>query len=701
MNLRALAVPSILVFLALAFGQDRLPSMPGYGRYVEVGPQIGRSVVRGDLAVNWIEGGKAFTFFRGGKTWRYDVAKRQAEEFEPAGFEGGGEPGRPRRQRAWPGRGRQYDRAISEDGKKLALHKSSNVFIADADGSNEIQVTSDGSALSRIKYGAADWMYGEELDQSEAMGWSPDGSKLWFYRFDQRQVPDYFLTVRNLNTQNALNVEPYPKAGGANPIVDLFVYDLASKKTSQVPVRESGAGPDGMGCYVYAIRWSPFDDSLLFHRMNRLQNEMEFCAWSPSAGTVRTIVKEAWPTGWIDPEPARTYLDEHPDIDKAPGYRGFAVWTTHRSGFRNLGLLNLRTGELKPLTNHKFDVGGVVRIDLAAKRLFYTARSGAFPNLLQLHRIGLDGKGEARITDPALSHRVSVSPDGSRFVDVAEAIDVPPETRLLDEKGRVLEVLAKSNLEKFEQLELRRTERIEFLAADGKTKLYGRLNFPSQFDPSRKYPLLVSVYAGPDSGGDIERFDLPDRICELGFLVATFDSRGCNGRGKAVQDAVYRRLGIVEIDDQAAGVRHLSARPYVDSTRVGVFGTSYGGYAAAMCLLRYPDVFHAAMAASSVTDWRNYDTIYAERYMGTPQLNPEGYENGSCMKYAGNLRGRLLLFYGTQDDNVHPSNTYQLVRALRRQGKSFEVQIGPDEGHSGLGTERMMEFFIERLVLCP
>jgi dipeptidyl-peptidase-4 len=223
------------------------------------------------------------------------------------------------------------------------------------------------------------------------------------------------------------------------------------------------------------------------------------------------------------------------------------------------------------------------------------------------------------------------------------------------------------------------------------------LHFPSNFSPWKKYPLLVDVYAGPGTAGAHETFTMPNSLTEFGFLYATFDSRSASGRGKRFLDAIYLKLGTVEIDDQAAGVKSLWPHTYLDKTRVGIFGTSYGGNASALCLLRYPDVFCAACSSSPVTDFRNYDTIYTERYLWLPQENQEGYDAGSLMTYADKLKGRLMLYFGTADDNVHPSNAMQLIRALQRAGKSFDLQIGPDLGHSSINRERMMEFFIENL----
>jgi dipeptidyl-peptidase-4 len=251
----------------------------------------------------------------------------------------------------------------------------------------------------------------------------------------------------------------------------------------------------------------------------------------------------------------------------------------------------------------------------------------------------------------------------------------------------------------FAELGLKKAEMFSYTAADGKTTLHGLIQFPSTFDPARKYPALVSVYGGPEFA-DLtarETFVAPSALAEYGFLVLNLDSRGVPGMGKRMLDSLYLKLGQTEVDDIAEGVKALWNRPYLDKGRVGIFGTSYGGYTAVMELLRHPDVFTAAAASSPATDWRNYDTIYAERYMWLPQENKDGYDAGSAMTYAKDLKGRLLLYYGTSDNNVHPANSLQLIQALQAAGKSFDLQVGPDHGHSGVNQDRMMEFFIDAL----
>jgi dipeptidyl-peptidase-4 len=501
-----------------------------------------------------------------------------------------------------------------------------------------------------------------------------------------------------------VDAEPYPKAGAPNPVVDVLVYDVETKTTTRADIRDGKPFDDEVvGHYVYNVSWSPDGKELLFHRTNRRQNVLELAACDPATGRCRVVVREEWPTGWVENNPPMEFLED--------GKR--FLWTSERNGWKNLYLYDLSGKLLATLTDHPFECGRVVRVDEKAGVVDYLARSGDNPHKVQLHRVGLDGKRDRRLTDQAYHHAVHIAPDGKHFIDVAQTHDAPPVTRLAcaeeaagsagHGEGCVLDELSRSDLSKFESLGLRKVELLKFTAADGKTDLYGTLHFPSNFDPWKKYPLLVSVYGGPlpgtMGGASRETFTTPSGLTEYGLLVATFDARSGSGRGRRNLDAIYQKLGRAEIDDQAEGVKSLWDRPYLDKARVGIHGTSYGGYASIMCLLRHPDVYHAACASSPVTDWRNYDTVYTERYMWTPQGNKAGYDAASAMTYADKLEGRLMIFYGTADNNVHPSNAMQLIQALQRAGKSFDVQVGPDRGHSGIGIDRMMEFFIETLVM--
>jgi dipeptidyl-peptidase-4 len=678
-----------------SLAQDRLKTMPGYERFRKMSKEIPDSVKLGSLSVTWVQDGRAFEYQKDGKRYKYDIAERRAREVPaPAAGKASAQKGQGRRggvsRPERPERGRQFTTAFSPDGKWKAFYRDRNLWLSATNATNALAITTKGSEKTRVKYGTANWVYGEELDQNTAIWWSTNSRKLAFYRFDESQVRDYYLTLDETKFQDRLNVEPYMKVGTTNPTVDLLIYDLETRKTTRVDVREGKPFDDSViGHYIYAITWSPDGKELLFHRTNRRQNIMEFCAADPGTGKCRVLVREEWLPSWTENIPRLHWLRD--------GQR--FLWVSERSGWKNFYLYNLSGALLATVTAHPFEVADIVRVDEQAGLLYYTARSGDNPMKLQLHRVTLDGHGDRRLTDPAFHHSVNLAPDGQHFIDVAQTHDTPPVTVLRDAEGRLVAELARSDLRRFKELRLKPVELFKFKAADGDTDLYGMLDFPSDFRPRRKYPLLVSVYAGPATAGARETFTLPNALTELGFLVATFDSRSASGRGKQFLDAIYLRLGIVEVDDQAAGVMALWRRRYVDKRRVGMFGTSYGGTVSATCLLRYPEVFQAACANSAVTDYRNYDTIYAERYMWMPQENKAGYEAASVMSYATNLEGRLLLFYGTADNNVHPANALQLIQALQQAGKSFEVQVGPDQGHAAVNRDRMMEFFIQSLVL--
>jgi dipeptidyl-peptidase-4 len=671
--------------------------MPGYEQYRSMRGQISTSVKLGTLSVTWLEGGKAFEYRKDSKRYRFDIAKNEAAQIGSAATTQSAAPEPPsgrrgRRGVMGPERGRQFASALSPDKEHKATYRDRNIYLSDADGKNEIAVTTDGSATNRIKNGTASWVYGEELYQPTAMWWSPDSSRLAFYRFDEGKVPDFYLQMKQTTPRSSADVEAYPLPGDPNPLVDLLVYDVGQKKLTRVDVRDGKPFENSViGHYVYHVSWSQDGRWLLFLRANRNQNVVEFVRADPSTGECHVIVREEWPASWVETIPDAQFLKD--------GNR--FVWASQRNGFKNFYLYNLEGTLLATLTDHDFDADQIVSIDEEHGRLFYTAHGGDNPLKLQLHRVNLDGSNEVRLTDPAFHHTVDVAPDGAHFIDTAQTHDTPPVTRLIDADGKVLAELNRSDTSKFDRLGLQKVERFSFKAADGATELHGMLHCPSHFDPKGKYPTLVSIYAGPETNAARETFTLPNPLTEYGFLVASFDSRSAAGFGKKFTDAIYRKFGQTEIDDQAAGVRSLYDRPYFDRTRVGIFGTSYGGYASAMCLLRYPGVFAAACSSSPVTDWRDYDSIYTERYMGLPQENRSGYTAGSLMTWAKDLKGRLMLYYGTADNNVHPNNMMQFISALQRGGKSFDLQAGPDRGHSGINQDRMMEFFIQTLVLDP
>ena len=735
----AAGVAAALLVPSAAHAQDRLKSMPGYDQFTKNAPLYQGAVRSGSVlagafggrgggrggpggasgGVAWAADGKSVDYSFDGKRLRFDFATKTISDAPagdsaaaPAADATGGRGGRGGRGGAGgagaattrgcgnvvippPERGRQNPVAPSGDGKFLAHYHDRNVFVCAGDGTGEVPITTDGSEKDRIKYGTASWVYGEELGQTTAMWWNQGSTKLAYFRFDESKVPDFYITQDETKLQTKLDVEAYPKSGVPNPVVELFVYDVVAKKSTRIDVRDGKPFTnDVLGHYVYDVAWAPNGKDLLVHRMNRRQNVLELAACSAESGQCRPIVHEEWPTGWVENHPPMRFLADSNRF----------LWMSERNGFKNLYLYDLSGKLLQTVTNHAFEVAGILRIDEKANAIWYMARDGDNYMKLQLHRVGLDGKGEKRLTDPAFAHQVDVAPDGKHFIDVAQTHDKAPVSRVIDvATGKAIGELATSDVSLMEQRGLRKAEMYSYLAADGKTTLFGEIFFPVNFDPARKYPVLTGVYGGPESGSNVptETFTTGNAQTEYGFIVVQLSSRSAPGQGKRTLDAIYLKLGQTEMDDMAEGIKALWSRPYVDRNRVGIYGTSYGGYTSAMEILRHPEVFTVASAESPVTDWRHYDTIYTERYMWIPEENKDGYDKGSAMTYAKDLTGRLMLYYGTLDNNVHNTNMMQLVKALQGAGKSFELQAGPDMGHTALIGGRRMEFFIENLIQHP
>lgn len=679
-----------------ASAQSRIKSMPGYEQWAKVAPKIPGSVTLGAIGPEWAVDGKSFDYTMRGQRWRYTMRTGKLTVIDPP----------PRSVRAVaPGpaaspsetpyvfaRGRGADADVrSPDGLMRAFSRNLNLWIAPLAGGPEKQISTDGNVTARIRNGVGSYVYLEEFSVRSPVWWSPDSSKLAWMRYDESQVEDYFVPLDQTKTNDTILTEAYPHPGANNPVADLMVYDLKTGVTTRMDVRDGQPfNNDVVGHYVWSAQWTKDGAELLVDRADRRQKTIELAACAPLSGKCRAVVREQRPNAWAAIS-APTFL--------ADGKR--FIWASERSDYRNLYLYDLSGNLLVQLTNHPFDMVDVLKVDETAGYIWYTARSGDNYMKAQLHRVKLDGAGDRRLTDPAFHHRAVIAPDGKHFIDTAQTHDTPPVVRLMDAEGYAVEDISQSDTRDFDKLGLKRAELFTFMSADGVTPLHGLLQFPSNFDPTKTYPVLVNVYGGPSSNGASEMFQPASPLAEYGFLVVRMDARTAAGKGRKILDTVYQQLGVAEMDDFAAGIRSLASRAYVDSRRVGIFGTSYGGTVAATVLLRHPDLVQAASASSPVTDYRLYDSTYSERYLGLPQTDLAAYDRAAILTYASQLKGDLLLYFGTSDDNVHPKNALHLIRALQAAGKSFEVQVGPDKGHTGVDQDRMMEFFIDKLVLQP
>ncbi len=681
-NSISIAIVAIFAMTSLVAAQVNYQSptfqqLPGYKNYEKVSKAVEKINRIGRVKdVAWSVDGSVVTFKTRGQQKYFEIAKGKIVDGAYRGKTVSPKNFSPRGK--WDkkvGRALQADKETSPDKKWIATYKKYNITLRPAKGNSAkpIVVTSQGT--ERIRYGTACWVYGEELYQSRAMWWSPDSKKLVFYRIDETHMRDYHLTLNNaanpLDEKSDLYTKllsvRYPTAGQPNPKVSLQVYDLDSGKTSRIKIK----GPADQ--YLFNIHFAP-DGRLLMHRTNRRQNVLDVLAVDMKNLSYKTIVTERQST-WQNNLPMMYFLEDN---------RRF-VWETERTLWKHYELRDDDGNFINKITNHgNWPVFQILRLDEKAGFVYFTAFSDPVnPLNMHLHRVKLDGTAHKRLTSKMLNHTAfHISPNGKHFVTTFEGIDTPPATAIYDEHGNEIAVLAEKSDGKAKTINLTPSELFRFTADDGKTQIYGVLHKPSNFDENKKYPLIIDVYGGPQSNGPANVYAGKNKeYCEFGYLIAKIGNRGTANRGKAFESANYLNLGGVDIRDQAEGVRYLKKRKYVDGNRIGIFGHSYGGYMSAMAVLKYPDLFHVAVSGAPVTDWKNYDTIYTERYMQTPKENKAGYSDGSCLKYVKNLKGKLLLVHGLIDDNVHPSNTWQLVQALHDANKRFDLQVFPNNTH--------------------
>jgi len=578
----------------------------------------------------------------------------------------------------------------SPDFKKFAYSKGYDIWIYDLASKSEEPLTGGGS--EELMNGKTDWVYPEELSQRDAFWWSPDSQKIAYLQFDERAVYNFpiiheLTQDRKPAFETTLELERYPKAGQPNPTVKLFVIDVATKKTVEIKTESS---PE---VYLTRIVWRNDGTELFFQRLNRFQNRLELKAANPATGDVRTVLVE-------DEE---CFINLNNDFRQLSDNK-FFTWNSERTGWKHLFLYDYAGKLVSPLTKGDWEVGGISLVDEKNQWIYFTIADNVGLDT-QFGRVKFDGTKLARLTTEPGTHAVSIDPAGKYYLDNFSSLTVPPTANLYQSDGKLIRTTATTNNDKVKELGLQEPEIVTLKAADGKTNVYGILFKPADFDPNKKYPLYVQVYGGPShrNSNSYQTAGPKAQLAQLGYIVWELDGRGTTRRGKKFLAETYLKFGQVDVDDQAAGVKQLRERPSIDGSRVGMTGGSYGGYMTCMSILRYPDVYSVGVARSSVTDWRSYDSIYTERYMRTPQANKEGYEKGSALTYAKNLKGRLLLAHGTIDNNVHPANTIHLLDALQKEGKDFDMMYYPEHRH-GIGgynaqhlAKLTMEYFLRHL----
>ena len=581
--------------------------------------------------------------------------------------------------------GREQEAAFSPDGKRVGFVRGNNIYYVDLGDRSVHAVTEDGHP-NEIINGHADWVYEEEYGFTRAFEFSPDGSSIAYLRFDERQVPEYTMEIWGQKLYPSLYTYKYPKAGERNSLVELHVYDIERGSTTKI---DTGAETDQ---YIPRIGWTS-EGRLFFYRANRLQNHFEVLL-ADASGKSSVLYSEQ----------DRRYV-ERPNAETVTFLpRGRFLVKSERSGYMHLYVHNEKGVVTDTVTRGNWEVTGLV--DVVGDRVYYMSTEGS-PLRRNLWGVRLSGKGKTRLTEDEGTFRIAPSHGMKYFISYFSNASTPNLVRLHNSGGKVLRVL-EDNAALRETLRARRVPKKEFFTI--KTQYGNTLNAwalkPLDFDPEKKYPVLMYQYSGPGSQevlDDFPRLDWYDVMVQEGYIVVCVDGRGTGGRGAEFRKCTYGSLGELETLDQLEAARWLASQSWVDADRIGIYGWSYGGFMALNCILKGGGLFKMAIAVAPVTSWRFYDTVYTEIYNGLPQDNPRGYDENSPINFAKNLQGRLLLVHGTADDNVHIQNTYRMAAALTAVGKQFDMRIYTDDNHSmapgGMLNVRqmMVEYTLENL----
>jgi dipeptidyl-peptidase 4 len=568
---------------------------------------------------------------------------------------------------------------FSPDAAAVAFVRGNNVFVQDLEKESVRQLTADGSHT--IINGTSDWVYEEELDLRDAFRWSPDGKSIAFWHFDSSGVGEYPLIDYTDSIYPTIRMIPYPKAGTTNSAVSIGVLDVASGKAKWMDVPG-----DPRNNYIARMEWAGNSKELVIEQLNRLQNTADLLLADAASGKTRRIFRDQ-DKAWVD-------------VNEILPYGQSFVWLSEQDGWRHVYLVNRDGREAQLLTPGAFDVIGIERVTETQHALYFTASPG---NATQayLYRVEIGGKaGTAVRVTPASQpghHAYNVAPSGEWAFHSYSRFDDPPRYELVGlpdaHSVRMLEDNAGLR-EKVKPLLANQSEFFQMDIGNGVT-LDGWMVRPRNFDPARKYPVLVHVYGEPAAQTVLDQWsgrELFHRaLAQDGYVVVSFDNRGTPApKGREWRKVIYGSVGVIAAEDQTKAIQKLCAeRAYLDAGRIAVWGWSGGGTNTLNLMFRSPEIYKVGMSVAPVPDQRLYDTIYQERYMGLPQDNVDGYQRGSAINFAAGLKGHLLLVHGTGDDNVHFQGSQMLINKLVEEGKQFSFMEYPNRTHAireGKGT---------------
>jgi len=575
--------------------------------------------------------------------------------------------------------GKQRLAKFSPDASKVAFVKENNIFIKDIINNTELQVTFDGE-FNKIINGATDWVYEEEFAFDNGMQWNASGNKIAYYRFDEEKVPEFSMDLFT-DLYPSQSQFKYPKAGETNSTVELFIYDLDSNKTIKANINTEEE------FYIPRIKWTLDENVLSVQKMNRHQNQLDFILVDAKDGSSQTIFTEN-DAAYIDITDNLTFLNDGK----------YFIWTSEKSGYNHIYLYNLKGKQVRQITKGNYDVTDFYGID-ESNNTVYFASSERSPLHRDVYAVQLNGKNKKILTNKIGTNSATFSKNYKYFINQYSNANTPYYFSLFDAKGNEVRMLKdNSNLNNsLAEYALSQKEFFNFKTTEG-IDLNGWMMKPHNFDETKQYPVFMYLYGGPGSqqvtdswgGSNFLWFHM---LTQQGYIVACVDNRGTGARGSEFKKCTYQQLGKLETEDQIEANRYLANLPYVDGSRIGIFGWSYGGYMSSLCLLKGADEFKMAIAIAPVTNWRYYDSIYTERYMRTPQENASGYDDNSPINHVEKLKGKYLLVHGSADDNVHYQNTMEMTNALVNANKQFDLFIYPNKNHGIYGGYTRLHLF--------
>jgi dipeptidyl-peptidase 4 len=556
---------------------------------------------------------------------------------------------------------------FSPDGRMIGFVRSNDMYVYDLAAQRERRLTTDGGP--KILNGRLDWVYQEELygrGNFEAYWWSPDSTMLAYLRLDENPVKD-FVVVDHIPYRQNVEITPYPKAGDPNPVVQLGVINAAGGSTRWVDTFKYHPSD----FLIVRVSWTPDGKKVVYQAQNREQTFLDLNFADPRDGKSNTVVHET-SKAWVEVIDNPHWLKD-----------GSFLWESERNGWRHLYHYGADGKLVRQVTDGKWEVRAVDGVD-EDKGLVYITTTENSHIAPQPYRVKLDGSGLTKLTTAGGAHRIALSPSNNYFIDFWSNVNTPTQTRLYDVDGKLVRVIEENKVEALNQYRFGKAELMQVKTRDGFV-MEAMMIKPPDFDPKKKYPVMSFTYSGPHApqvrnawGGTTYLWH--QTLAQKGYIIWVCDNRTASGKGLEATVPVYKNFGELELRDLEDGVSWLKSQPYVDGNRIGIWGWSYGGFMTSYALT-HSKSFKVGIAGGTVSDWRDYDTIYTERYMGTPQNNPEGYKKSSPVTAARDLSGKLLLIHGTIDDNVHMQNTIQFIYELQKAGKQFELMVYPKSRH--------------------